>query len=31
VSLVSHDELDQLRSIQRLVKTEMDFAQVSGF
>jgi ATP-dependent RNA helicase RhlE len=31
VSLVSHDELDLLRSIQRLVKTEMDVAQVSGF
>src|SRR5262249_13919677 len=30
VSLVSHDEMDQLRGIQRLVKTEMDFALVAG-
>ena len=31
VSLVSHDEMDQLRGIQRLIKTDMDFALVSGF
>jgi ATP-dependent RNA helicase RhlE len=31
VSLVSHDEIDQLRGIQRLVKTDMDFALVVGF
>jgi ATP-dependent RNA helicase RhlE len=31
VSLVSHDEIDQLRSIQRVVKTDMDFALVAGF
>jgi ATP-dependent RNA helicase RhlE len=31
VSLVSHDEIDQLRGIQRLVKTDMDFALVAGF
>jgi len=31
VSLVSQDEMDQLRGIQRLVKTEMDFAKVAGF
>jgi ATP-dependent RNA helicase RhlE len=31
VSLVSHDELDQLRDIQQLVKTPMDFALVAGF
>src|SRR5688572_13506010 len=31
VSLVSHDEMDQLRGIQRLVKTDMDFALVAGF
>jgi len=31
VSLVCHDELDQLRGIQRLVKTDMDFAMVAGF
>src|SRR5262247_347625 len=31
VSLVSHDELEQLRGIQRLVKTDMDFALVAGF
>jgi ATP-dependent RNA helicase RhlE len=31
VSLVSHDEMDQLRGIQRLVKTDMDFAAVAGF
>jgi len=30
VSLVSHDEMDQLRGIQRLIKTEMDFALVAG-
>jgi ATP-dependent RNA helicase RhlE len=31
VSLVSHDEMAQLRGIQRLVKTDMDFASVAGF
>jgi ATP-dependent RNA helicase RhlE len=31
VSLVSHDEIDQLRGIQRLVKTDMDFATAAGF
>ena len=31
VSFVSHDELDQLRGIQRLIKTDMDFALVAGF
>ena len=31
VSLVSHDEMDQLRGIQRLIKTDMDFAFVAGF
>jgi ATP-dependent RNA helicase RhlE len=31
VSLVSHDEMDQLRGIQRLVKTDMHFALVAGF
>jgi ATP-dependent RNA helicase RhlE len=31
VSLVSHDEMDQLHGIQRLVKTDMDFALVAGF
>src|SRR5207249_8277536 len=31
VSLVSHEEMDQLRGIQRLIKTEMDFALVAGF
>jgi len=31
VSLVSHDEIDQLRGIQRLIKTDMDFALVAGF
>ncbi len=31
VSLVSHEEMDQLRSIQRLVRTDMDFASVAGF
>jgi ATP-dependent RNA helicase RhlE len=31
VSLVSHDEIDQLLGIQRLVKTNMDFALVVGF
>ena len=31
VTLVSHDEMDQLRGIQRLVKTDMDFALVTGF
>ncbi len=31
VSLVSHDEMDQLRGIQRLIKTDMDFALVAGF
>jgi ATP-dependent RNA helicase RhlE len=31
VSLVSHEEMDQLRGIQRLIKTNMDFALVAGF
>jgi ATP-dependent RNA helicase RhlE len=31
VTLVSNDEMDQLRGIQRLVKTDMDFALVTGF
>jgi len=31
VSLVSYDEMDQLRGIQRLIKTGMDFALVAGF
>jgi ATP-dependent RNA helicase RhlE len=31
VSFVSHEELDQLRGIQRLIKTDMDFALVAGF
>ena len=31
VSLVSHHEMDQLRGIQRLIKTDMDFALVAGF
>ena len=31
VSLVSSDEMDQLRGIQRLIKTDMDFALVAGF
>ena len=31
VSLVSYDEMDQLRGIQRLIKTDMDFALVAGF
>jgi ATP-dependent RNA helicase RhlE len=31
VTLVSHDEMDQFRGIQRLVKTDMDFALVKGF
>jgi len=31
VSLVSHDEMEQLRGIQRVVKTDMDFAAVAGF
>jgi len=31
VSLVSYDEMDQLRGIQRLIKTDMDFAVVAGF
>jgi ATP-dependent RNA helicase RhlE len=31
VSLVTHDELDQLRGIQRLIKADMDFALVAGF
>jgi ATP-dependent RNA helicase RhlE len=31
VSLVTHDEMDQLRGIQRLIKTDMDFALVAGF
>jgi ATP-dependent RNA helicase RhlE len=31
VSLVSQDEMDMLRGIQRLVKTDMDFAMVAGF
>jgi ATP-dependent RNA helicase RhlE len=31
VSLVSHEEMDQLRGIQRLIKTDMDFALVAGF
>ena len=29
--LVSHEEMDQLRGIQRLIKTDMDFALVAGF
>jgi ATP-dependent RNA helicase RhlE len=31
VSLVSYDEMDQLRGIQRLIKTYMNFALVAGF
>ena len=31
VSLVTHEEMDQLRGIQRLIKTDMDFALVAGF
>ena len=31
VSLVSHEEMDQLRGIQRLIKNDMDFALVAGF
>jgi len=31
VSLVSYDEMDQLRGIQRLIKTDMNFALVAGF
>jgi ATP-dependent RNA helicase RhlE len=31
VSLVTHDEMDQLRGIQRLIKTNIDFARVAGF
>jgi ATP-dependent RNA helicase RhlE len=31
VSLVSHDEMDQLRGIQRLVKADMEFALAAGF
>jgi ATP-dependent RNA helicase RhlE len=31
VSFVSHEEMDQLRVIQRLIKTDMDFALVAGF
>ena len=31
MSSVSHDEMVQLRSIQRLIKTDMDFASVAGF
>ena len=31
VSLVTHGEMEQLRGIQRLIKTEMDFALVAGF
>src|SRR5262245_11308373 len=31
VSLVTHDEMDQLRGIQRLIKTDMNFALVAGF
>ena len=31
VSLVTNDEMDQLRGIQRLIKTDMDFALVAGF
>jgi ATP-dependent RNA helicase RhlE len=31
VSLVSHDEMDQLRGIQRLVKTDMEFAAATTF
>jgi ATP-dependent RNA helicase RhlE len=31
VSLVSHEEMDQLRGIQRLIKTDMHYALVAGF
>jgi ATP-dependent RNA helicase RhlE len=31
VSLVTQDEMDQLRGIQRLIKTDIDFARVAGF
>jgi ATP-dependent RNA helicase RhlE len=31
VSLVSHEEMDQLRDIQRLIKTEIDYAMAAGF
>jgi ATP-dependent RNA helicase RhlE len=31
VSLVTHDEMEQLRGIQRLIKTDMNFALVAGF
>jgi ATP-dependent RNA helicase RhlE len=31
VSLVSREEMDQLRGIQHLIKTHMDFALVAGF
>ena len=31
VSLVSHDEMDQLRDIQRVIKTNMDFRMAAGF
>lgn len=31
LSLVSHDEIDQLHGIQRVVKTDMDYALVAGF
>ncbi len=31
VSLVSHEEMDQLRDIQRLIKTNMDFRMAAGF
>ena len=30
-NFVSHEEMDQLRGIQRLIKTDMDFALVAGF
>jgi hypothetical protein len=26
-----HEEMDQLRDIQRLIKTDMDFAMAAGF
>jgi len=31
ISLISHEEMDQLRGIQGLIKTDMDFALVAGF
>jgi len=31
VSLITHDEMEQFRGIQRLIKTEMNFALVAGF